>query len=134
MSFSYSLAVKNARAHALTSLIDDGPTAGTITIYSGSAPASVGEVINQIALVVIPLNKPCYSSITNGVITLDAVVEQMVQVTERAGWARIANSQGVAIADMTVGVVGSDSDIELPTVDFIQGAYIKVTAGQITEA
>lgn len=134
MSLSYSVAVKDARAHALTTLIDAGGSAGNITLYTGVAPVGVGDVTTQASLVVIQLQKPCYSSISNGVITLDAGIEQMVQVTGRAGWARIANSQGIAIADMTVGLTGSGSDIELPTLDFIQGAYIKVMAGQITEA
>lgn len=134
MSLIYSVAVRNARAQALTNLIDASSAAGSITIYSGVAPTGVGAITDQVALITIPLQKPCYSSITSGVITLSAITEQMVMTTGQAGWARITNGDGVAIADMSVGVNGSGADIELPTVDLIQGAYIRITAGQITEA
>lgn len=134
MSLSYTVAVKNARAQALTNLIDASAAAGSITIYSGAAPTGVGAITDQVVLITIPLQKPCFSSITSGVITLAAITEQMVMTTGQAGWARIANGDGVAIADMSVGVNGSGADIELPTVDLIQGAYIRITAGQITEA
>lgn len=133
MSLSYTVAVKNARAQAFTNLIDASATAGSITIYTGTAPSGVGAITNQTALIVIPLQHPCVSSIANGVITLAAISEQMVPVTGKVGWARIKNGDGVAIADITVGLNGSGSDIELPTVDLIQGAYIRITAGQITE-
>ncbi len=134
MSLSYTVAVRNARAQALTNLIDASATAGSITIYTGTAPDGVGAITNQIALIVIPLSKPCVASITNGVINLAAITEQMVTVTGKAGWARIKNGDGVAIADLTIGLNGSGADIELPTLDLIQGAYIRITAGQITEA
>lgn len=134
MSLTYTVAVRNARAQAMTNLIDASAAAGSITIYAGTAPAGVGAITNQIALITIPLSKPCYSSITSGVISLASISEQMVQITGHAGWARIANGDGVAIADMNVGITGSGADIELPTVDLIQGAYIRITAGQITEA
>lgn len=134
MSLSYTVAVRNARAQAFTNLIDASATAGSITIYTGTSPAGVGAITNQTALIVIPLSKPCVASITNGVITLAAITEQMVPVTGKAGWARIKNGDGVAIADLVVGLNGSGADIELPTLDLIQGAYIRITAGQITEA
>ena len=134
MSLTYTVAVKNARAQALTNLIDASAAAGSITIYTGAAPAAAGAITTQLPLIVIPLQKPCFASIASGVITLDAITEQMVQTTGAAGWARIANGDGVAIADMSVGVNGSGADIELPTVNLIQGAYIRITAGQITEA
>ena len=57
----------------------------------------------------------------------------MLQQTGQAGWSRIKNGDGLAIADMTVGINASGADIELPTIDLIQGAYIRITAGQITE-
>ena len=133
MSLTYTVAVQNARAQALTNLIDASATAGSITIYTGTPPAAVGTITDQVALITIPLQKPCYSSITSGVITLAAITEQMLLQTGQAGWARLKNGDGLAIADMTVGINGSGADIELPTVDLIQGAYIRITAGQITE-
>ncbi len=133
MSLTYTTAVKNARANALVNQIDAASTPATIILYSGTAPIGVGAITTQVALVTLTLQKPCFASITNGVITLNAITEQMVQATGTAGFARLLDGDGVAIADMTIGINGSGEDIEIPTVDLIQGSYIRITTGQITE-
>lgn len=129
----YSTDVKNARAQATASKIDIGATAGSLTIYSGELPAVLGNITTQNALLTLALQKPCAALIENGVITLAAIAEQMVMVTGTASFALIKNGDGVPVIDMPVGVNSSGADIELPTVDLIQGAYIRITAGQITE-
>jgi len=133
MSLTYTTAVKNARANALVNQIDVATNPATIILYSGTAPIGVGAITTQVALVTLPLQKPCYASITNGVITLNAIIEQMVQATGTAGFARLLDGDGIAIADMTIGINGSGEDIEIPTVNLIQGSYIRITTGQITE-
>jgi len=133
MSLTYTSDVKNARAQALVNQIDAGSSQASIILYTGSAPIDVGVITTELPLVTLTLPKPCYASIVNGVISLNVIPEQMVQATGAAGFARLLNGDGDAIADMTVGVNGSGEDIELPTVDLIQGSYIRITAGQITE-
>ncbi len=134
MSLTYTTAVKNSRAQALANQIDASSAAGSLTIFTGAAPVGVGTVTTQTALVVMPLQKPCSASIANGILTLANITEQMVQTTGQAAWARLKNGDGVAIADMSVGLSGSGADIELPTVSLIQGSYVRITAGQISEA
>ena len=130
----YSVDVMNARAQATASKIDVGASAGSLTIYSGSLPLMLGDITTQTALSTLPLQKPCAAIIENGVTTLAAIAEQMVMVTGTASWALIKNGDGVPVVDLSIGVNGSEADIELPTVDLIQGAYIRITAGKITEA
>lgn len=134
MSMRYSVDVKNARAQATANKIDTGAAAGSLTIYSGDLPMTLGDITTQTALLTLPLQKPCAAIIENGVTTLAAIAEQMVMVTGTAAWALIKNGDGIPVVDLLVGVNGSGADIELPTVDLIQGAYIRVTAGQISEA
>ena len=130
----YSADVKNARAQATANKIDAGAGAGSLTIYSGDLPATLGDITTQTALLTLPLQKPCAALIENGVTTLATIAEQMVMVTGTATWALIKNGDGVAVVDLLVGVSGSGADIELPTVDLIQASYVRVTAGQISEA
>lgn len=130
----YSVDVMNARAQATASKIDVGASAGSLTIYSGSLPLMLGDITTQTVLSTLPLQKPCAAIIENGVTTLAAIAEQMVMVTGTASWALIKNGDGVPVVDLSIGVNGSEADIELPTVDLIQGAYIRITAGKITEA
>ena len=134
MTMAYTVAVKNARAQALANQIDASSSAGSLTIFTGVAPVGVGAITTQTALVAMPLQKPCSATISNGVLTLANITEQMVQTTGQAAWARLKNGDGVAIADMSVGLAGSGADIELPTISLIQGSYVRITAGQISEA
>ncbi|WP_320152566.1 hypothetical protein [uncultured Tolumonas sp.] len=134
MSMRYSVDVKNARAQATANKIDVGAGAGSLTIYSGELPVTLGNITTQTAILTLPLQKPCAAIIENGVTTLAAIAEQMVMVTGTATWALIKNGDGIPVVDLLVGVNGSGADIELPTTDLIQGAFIRVTAGQISEA
>lgn len=134
MSMRYSVDVKNARAQATANKIDVGAGAGSLTIYSGELPVTLGNITTQTAILTLPLQKPCAAIIENGVTTLAAIAEQMVMVTGTATWALIKNGDGIPVVDLLVGVNGSGADIELPTTDLIQGAFIRVAAGQISEA
>ena len=119
MSLTYTTAVKNVRAQALVGLIDAASNPGIMILYTGVAPVGVGTITSQQALVTLSLQKPCYATIENGVITLNSIAEQMVQTTGTAGFARLFDGNNVAIADMTIGVIGTGADIEIPTVDLI---------------
>jgi len=134
MTMTYSVAAKNARAQALASAIDAGASSGSLAIYTGSAPANVGAITDQALLVTLILPEPCSVGVASGILTLASIPEQMVQATGQAAWARLLDGDGNPLADMTVGVTGSGADIELPTVDLIQGSYVRITAGQIVEA
>lgn len=127
----FSASIKNSRASAITSRIDASTTGGRIVIFSGEKPLGVGALTTQIELISFPLNKPSYASIDDGVITLRAIDEQMVATTGTAQFARIMDGDGGAVADISVGLIGSDADIKLPTLNVVQGAYIRLTSVKI---
>lgn len=127
-----STQVRNAQLQALATLIDAGHAAATLSLYTGTAPSSVGAVTYQQLLVAMPMAYPCASKIEYGILTFADIHEQMVIGTGRAGWARITDSAGVAICDLTVAVSGAD--FSLPTIDLIAGAYLRITGATITGA
>lgn len=133
MTMNYTASVKNVRAQALASKIDAATDPAHMIIYSGARPLGVGAITDQVALVTLVLKKPCYTSITDGILYLDTIVEQMVMTSGHATWARIVDGSGTPVGDMDIGVAGSGADIVLPTVDLIQGSYVRITAGQIRE-
>lgn len=133
MSMTYSLAIKQARANILASaLAANGQS--TITLYTGVAPAGVGEITDQAAVVTLPLDVSPVASVESGVITLVPIEEQMILVTDTVGWARLADGAGTALADLAVGLLASGADLALPTLDLIAGSYLRLSNVQIREA
>lgn len=133
MTMSYSTDVKNARAQALVNKIDVATTPAKLILYSGVKPLGVGKVTDQVALVTLTLAKPCYTSISDGVIYLAAVPEQMVLTTGEVTWARIVTGADAPVGDVDVGITGSGADLMLPTTELIAGSYVRLTAGQLRE-
>jgi len=127
-----STQVRNAQLQALATLIDAGNAAATLSLYTGMAPSGMGAITNQQLLVSMLMAYPCTSKIEYGVLTFAAIAEQMVTGTGLAGWARIADSTGVALCDLSVAVSGAD--FNLPTVDLIAGAYLRITGAAISGA
>ena len=129
-----STVVRNAQLQALASQIDGGHSAATLSLYAGVAPAGVGAITDQSLLVALPMDYPCANKIEYGVLTFGAVQEQMITGTGTVGFARICDSAGVPICDLTVGLSNSGADLVLPTVSLMAGAYLRLTGVTISGA
>lgn len=129
----YSECVLNARAQVTANHIDASSTPATLTIFDGERPAALGNITTQTALATFTLQKPCVVLIDTGVITLASIDDKMVLATGSAAWALICNGDGEPILDVSIGLTGSGADIEMSSVDLIQGGYLHIPSAQIVE-
>jgi hypothetical protein len=129
MAIGYVTTLRSTRMTALVTDIDSGAGAGTLTIYSGSRPATGGTETTVLA--VLTLSDPC-GSVTNGVLTFSSITaDSSANATGTATWARLKDSDGNAAADMSVGTSGAD--INFDSVSFVAGGNVAVTSLTITE-
>jgi hypothetical protein len=129
MAIGYVTTLRTTRMNALVTDIDSGAGAGTLTIYSGTRPATGGTETTVLA--VLTLSDPC-GSVTNGVLTFSAITDDAsANATGTASWARLKDSDGNAAADMSVGTSGAD--INFDSVSFVAGGNVSVTSLTITE-
>jgi hypothetical protein len=129
MAIGYVTTLRTTRMNAIVTDIDSGAGAGTLTIYSGTRPATGGTETTVLA--VLTLSDPC-GTVTNGVLTFSAITDDAsANATGTASWARLKDSDGNAAADMSVGTSGAD--INFDSVSFVAGGNVSVTSLTITE-
>jgi len=129
--------VRNAAVDAATGLLNAGATAAELRIYTGTQPAGgPSATATGTLLVVITLNDPVAPAAAAGVGTFDVspVPAGVAVSTGTAGWARLLDSNGVALIDETVGATGSGERIVLNPTAIVAGAEVSVTALTLTQA
>jgi hypothetical protein len=137
MALSFSDALRNARANAITTAVDAGSGAGILEIRTGSKPTSPDDAATGTLLASITLNDPSFSSSSDGVITLDespTISDASADATGTAAHFRIKTSAGAGVVDGTVTATGGGGDLTLNTTSLVSGASVTITGGTITEA
>lgn len=126
-------AAASAAADAVVDLIDAGSGAGTIKIYDGTIPTNANTAVgSQVLLATLTFSDPAFGAAANGVATASAITsDSSADATGTASWARIADSNGTTIMDVTVGTSGED--INFNTVSFVTGATIAITSLTYTQ-
>lgn len=133
MAVRISNAARSAAADAIVDLIDAGSGAGTLKIYTGSQPAGPATAPSGTLLGTLTMSDPAYGSASNGVAAASAITgDTSADATGAAGWARISDSDGTAIIDMSVSESGGGGDLILDSVDIVAGGAINVTSLPVT--
>lgn len=130
MALSYSDALRNARANAITTAIDAGSGAGVLEFRTGSKPASPDDAATGTLLASITLADPSFGSSADGVIELDnspALSDASADATGTAAHFRIKTSAGAGVVDGTVTATAGGGDITVNTTSFVSGASITIT-------
>lgn len=127
-------AARNAMADAFSALIDAGAAGGTIKIYDGTMPASVGTAVStQTLLGTLTFSATAFGAAAAGVITAAAIApDSTADATGTAAWARIADSDATDIADVDVGATASGATIELNTTSITAGGAISISSFTFT--
>lgn len=128
-----SNAAASAAADAVVDLIDAGAGAGTIKIYDGTIPTNANTAVgSQVLLATLTFSDPAFGAAANGVATANSITsDSSADATGTASWARIADSNGNAVMDVTVGTSGED--INFNTVSFVSGATIAISSLTYTQ-
>lgn len=117
---------------ALQTLFDAGSTGATIKFYTGSMPtgtlpqtgAETG-IGAQVLLGTCTMPTTCGSETPSGSLTIGTIVgDSAADASGTATWARIADSTGLTVVDVDVGVVGSGAVIQMVTNVLVAGGPI----------
>lgn len=136
MALSFSDALRNARANAITTACDAG-AAAILELRTGAKPASPDDAATGTLLASVTLNDPSFGTAVDGVITLDdspALTDASADATGTAAHFRIKTSAGAGVVDGTVTATGGGGDLTLNTTSLVASASFTITGGTITEA
>jgi hypothetical protein len=119
---------------AVINAIDAGAGAGTITVYDGTRPATGASITTQTALVVGTLSDPC-GTVTNGVLTFSSITWADVDEDGTATWARVRDSDGNFVLDMSAGDIGDvgTADLVFNSASLVAGSPIEDDGATLTE-
>lgn len=126
MTIRFNTAMRDAMVTALTGAIGSQ----TLSIYTGSQPATANDAATGTKLVDITING--FNTPAAGSATLDTSTPSTgtAVATGTAGWGRIAGAGGERI-DGTVGTSGTDFTINSTSIT--NGATVTLTAMTVTQ-
>lgn len=124
--------VRDAAVDAVIALADAGAGPATISIYTGTQPASATSAPTGTLLVSFTLPKPAYTSAVNGVATLDADpdITSNAVADGTAGWGRLADSDGNTIYDGECST--TTGAFVLNALNITNGQTITLTTGTLS--
>ena len=124
--------VRNTMADDITTALDAGAGAATIKIYDGTQPTTPETAItSQVLLGTLTCTDPAGAAASGGVLTFSTITEDSAaDATGTATWARVADSNGVAVFDCDVGTTGTT--IVLNSTSIVTGGPIRITSFTIT--
>ena len=112
--------VKNSMLTVLRDAIDAGTAGGMIKLYSGSMPNTPEtNVTSQVLLGTLVCSAVC-GTVANGVLTFNTITpDAQADASGTATWARIADSDGVAVIDCDVTVTTGTGALKINTTTII---------------
>ena len=125
-------AARNAQLNAIRDLIDAGAAGGKINIYNGTQPATGDTALSgNTLLATLTFSATSAPNAASGVLTFSAITEDSAaDATGTATFARITDSNDVAVLDMDVGTSGAS--INLNTVSIVAAGAVRMTSGTLT--
>ena len=133
MAISFSLAVRNARLQVILDALDSGTLGGKLIVYTAPRPLTGAAITTQTIIGTCNFSKPS-ATIANGVLSLNTVnADLFADSTNTINWARLTNSEGLFVMDVSCGVIGSGADIIFNTLSAQLNSTITIDSGSLTE-
>lgn len=136
MALGYATATRDAMCTAFATLADAGAAGATIKVYSGTRPvnANTAPTGGNTLLLTFTCATTAFSGPATGVLTVASLPLSATGVaTATASWWRLADSNGNAVTDGSVGVDASGEDIELSTLSITTGLVVNMTTATFTQ-
>lgn len=125
MAIWLSQAIKDGMANLIKAGADAGGAPGYLELYTGTPPAALGAITDQIKLGTLPLSYPC-GSVAGGVLTFGSITEDSeADATGTAAWGRLYSSTGVVVGDFDV------AGMENATTEFLRLSTTSITLGEL---
>lgn len=122
---------------AIVDLFDDycnaGAGAASLTIRTGAAPTATTDADTGTLLATLPMSDPAFGAGSAGVITASAITDDAsIDATGTAAHFRIKDSNGLVVAQGSVGTSGSGADIIFNSTSFVATGRASITALTVT--
>lgn len=132
MAVYLATASVQAACDAVVDRIDGGAAAGYIEIRSGTRPVNANSAATGTLLATLTFSDPAFGAAnTSGVATASAITsDTSADATGTATWARVFDSNGATVMDLSVGTSGAD--INLDSVSIVAGGTVSITAMTVT--
>ena len=133
MTISLSQTVASQMADTITTAVDAGAAAGTLKVYTGAKPSTPETAATGTLLATFTLADPAAAAASAGVATWDfsPAITATVAASGTAGWFRVADSNGTAVYDGTVGTSGQDLNFD--SVAWTSGGTVTISSGTVTQ-
>jgi hypothetical protein len=133
MPTRFATTLRSARAQAIVDAIDAGAAGGTVKFYDGTQPTAGAAITTETLGATLTFSATC-GTVTTGVLTFAAVTaDDSADASITPTWARIADSDGTFVMDVTVTGAGGGGAIEVTPSTFSVGGEVSITGGTITE-
>lgn len=131
MALSFTTAVKNARADAISTQVGSN---GKIRIYSGTVPADANAALSSNTLLAeLACSATFAAAASGGVLTVNTITQDSAaDATGTASFFRILKSDNTVILQGAVGTSGAE--LNLNTTSISAGAAVSITSFTLTEA
>jgi hypothetical protein len=131
MALSFTTALKNARADAISSQVGSN---GKIRIYAGTVPADANAALSSNTLLAeLACSATFAAAASGGVLTVNTITQDTsADATGTATFFRVLKSDNTVILQGAVGTSGSE--LNLNTTSISAGAAVSITAFTLTEA
>lgn len=129
-ALGYVTTLRNNQLDEITALVDAGAGAGTLTLYSGTRPATGGAVTTEVAT--LTFSDPAFPAASGGSVSASAITDDASATGGTATWFRVADSTGAAVMDGDVGTSGADLNLNSTTIaaaSTVSVSSFTITAG-----
>lgn len=135
MATRIATSARNAAAAAILALIDAGSGPGVVEIRTGTQPANPNTTATGTLLATLTLNDPAFGSPTSGASAMGTTPNPAgTGVADgTVGWARIKDSNGNAVIDLSVSGPGGGGEVVLSAATIATGVAVSVTALTYTQ-
>lgn len=132
MAVGLVTATRNARLDLIKTAIDAGAGPGLLRIYDGSRPATGGTATTLLAE--LTFSDPSAAAASSGVLTFSAITaDSSANATGTATWARVVDSTGAFVFDMSVTASGGGGDLQLNSTSITSGQNVSCSSATLTE-
>lgn len=133
MIFTLSDAAANAVLTTLNDLLNAGSGPATIKLYTGTKPAGPGTAItSQVLLGTLTCSDPAGTVSARSLTFGTVIADSSADASGTATWARIADSNGVAVVDIDVTLTGGGGFGQMNTTLIAAGGPITAPSVVIT--
>lgn len=127
-----SVTLRNAQLNLLRDAIDADASPGSLQLYTAPRPFNGAALSSQTLLAQGTFNLPSALDADNGVLVFTDLAFDDALGNGTIAWGRIHDGSGAFVADVSVGLIGSGSVIEMNTTSVVQDVPIDVITAQLT--